>query len=151
VLQKNNVSVAERFKILAESEYKGEMVAGAGTTRSNISRTLQSVLGTLPTMDDLKKSTHLCMNCCLKSQPMCCLPGEKWTVEQGIKKLRELDYHLNQVKAARQSLVDGNAVPFKKLQLACARQQVLNEVQFNQLTDIQAKNILRVRQATVTA
>src|SRR4051812_33947956 len=53
VLQKN-APPHERFKMVAGKAYKGDMVGGAGVTRTNTTHTLESVLGTLPTLDEIR-------------------------------------------------------------------------------------------------
>lgn len=120
------IAPAERFKTLVRREYKGEMVAGAGTTKTTVSKTLASVAGRLATEDQIKQQKF------------------DAGIQRCIDMVFELQAKQDKIAAVCDSLVkDDNYKAFTSLSPECMKQAVVDLIPFALLSPEIAKKVLK--------
>jgi hypothetical protein len=118
-------SPAERFRQLAEKEYGGTMVAGAGITKTTTTRTLESVLGALPSVEEIRQPT-------------------RFGIDAAIAMLDDIDQKQNNIDAVRQAIVQkGDCKPLRSLPFEEMKQDALDGITIADLTPENQKLLLK--------
>jgi hypothetical protein len=120
------ITPAERFKTLVRREYKGEMIAGAGTTKTTVSKTLLSVAGRLATEDQIKEHKF----------------------DAGIQKCIDMVFELqakqDKIAAVCEQLIkEDNYRAFSSLSPECMKQAVVDLIPFSFLSPEVAKKVIK--------
>eukprot|EP01122_Echinamoeba_exundans_P007761 TRINITY_DN2459_c0_g1_i1.p1 TRINITY_DN2459_c0_g1~~TRINITY_DN2459_c0_g1_i1.p1 ORF type:complete len:2012 (+),score=290.45 TRINITY_DN2459_c0_g1_i1:52-6087(+) len=118
-------SPAERFRQLAEKEYGGTMVAGAGITKTTTTRTLESVLGALPSVEEIR-------------QPA------RFGIDSAIAMLDDIDQKQNNIDAVREAIIQkGDCKPLRSLPFEEMKQDALDGINIADLTPENQKLLLK--------
>ena len=120
---------AERFKLIAEKEYGGRMEAGAGITKTNASRTIESILGTLPSIEEIQA-------------------GIKYSAEQALNQLHMIQTQQKQLEQAKNSLLAGNFKPFKNLVINDFQEEVFRQIDIAKLSKLQQQQVFALMAET---